>query len=165
MIAFAAYITTIVLANWALRVFGFVPVAPGLLAPAGVYFAGAAYVLRNAIQETLGRSWSVAAIVIGAALSLLVAPGFAVASGVTFLLAEAADFLVYNQLRERRLLLAMVLACLTGDVLDSIIFLWLAFGSLDHLVGQVVGKWETVSLGVVLVWWWRARRIAVAQPQ
>ena len=160
MIALIAYVLTILAANWALQTIGFVPVAPHLMAPAGVYFAGLAYVLRNAVQETLGRRWSVAAIVAGAALSYLVAPGFALASGLTFLAAETADFLVYTNLRRRGLLRAMVLACVVGDVLDSVLFLLLAFGSLDHLAGQVVGKWETIGIGILLVWYWRRQRAA-----
>ena len=160
MVALVAYILTILLANWALQTIGFVPVAPHLMAPAGVYFAGLAYVCRNWVQETLGRRWSVAAILVGAALSYLVAPGFALASGLTFLAAEFADFAVYTTLRRRGLLRAMVLACIVGDLLDSALFLLLAFGSLDHLAGQVVGKWETIGIGIALVWWWRRRDLS-----
>ena len=61
MIALIAYVLTILAANWALQAIGFVPVAPHLMAPAGVYFAGLAYVCRNWVQEMLGRRWSVTA--------------------------------------------------------------------------------------------------------
>ena len=163
MIFFAAYIAVIVGANWALQTFGLVPVGFGLVAPAGVYFAGLAYVCRNAVQETLGRRWGFAAIAIGAALSAAISPRFALASGLTFLAAETADALVYTGLRRRGLAKAMVAACLAGDFLDSALFLVLAFGSLDHLAGQVAGKWETVSIGLALVWWWRWRRRVVSE--
>lgn len=163
MIFFAAYIAVIVLANFSLQRFGFVPVGFGLTAPAGVYFAGLAYVCRNAVQETLGRRWGFAAILIGAALSATISPRFALASGLTFLAAETADALVYTGLRRRGLARAMVAACLVGDLLDSALFLLLAFGSLDHLAGQVLGKWLTVSVGIALVWYWRWRRRVVSE--
>lgn len=163
MIFFVAYVLVIVGANWALATFGLVPVAPHLVAPAGVYFAGLAYVCRNAVQETLGRTWGFAAVVIGAALSATITPHFALASGLTFLAAETADALVYTALRRRGLAKAMVAACLAGDLLDSALFLLLAFGSLDHLAGQVAGKWETVSVGMALVFWWRWRQRVVSE--
>ena len=46
---FVAYVATIFGANWALSTFGLVPVGFGLLAPAGVYFAGLA--LRRPTEQ------------------------------------------------------------------------------------------------------------------
>ena len=46
-------------------------------------------------------------------------------------------------------LLAMVLA--VGLVVDSLVFLWLAFGSLDFLAGQVIGKAWMVVLALPFV--------------
>jgi hypothetical protein len=42
-------------------------------------------------------------------------------------------------------------------VVDSIVFLWLAFGSLDFLAGQVVGKAWMVLLSIPFVAWLRRR--------
>ena len=42
-------------------------------------------------------------------------------------------------------------------IVDSIVFLWLAFGSLDFLAGQVVGKAWMVLLSIPLVAWLRRR--------
>jgi uncharacterized PurR-regulated membrane protein YhhQ (DUF165 family) len=76
-----------------------------------------------------------------AALSFFVAiPALAVASGAAFLLSELADFAVYTPLAKRRFALAVMLSCLVGAAVDSALFLWLAFGSLDHLAGQIIGK-------------------------
>ena len=58
------------------------------MAPAGVYMVGVAFTLRDILQRTLGLTWTVAAIVIGAALSYLVSPAFALASGAAFLFAS-----------------------------------------------------------------------------
>jgi hypothetical protein len=74
MIYLAAYILTIFGANWAISTFGLVPVGFGLLAPAGVYFAGLSFTLRDLAQDRLGKGWTIAAILVGAALSALLSP-------------------------------------------------------------------------------------------
>jgi uncharacterized PurR-regulated membrane protein YhhQ (DUF165 family) len=164
MIPLLGYIAVIVLANWAISAFGVVPVGFGLIAPAGVYFAGLAFTLRDLVQEQLGRLWTVVAIVAGAAVSALISPQFALASGLAFLLSELADFAVYTPLRQRHWLAAVTLSNTVGLIVDSALFLSLAFGSLEFLAGQVVGKlWMTV-LAVVLLWLWRRRTAATTRP-
>jgi uncharacterized PurR-regulated membrane protein YhhQ (DUF165 family) len=147
----AGYIGTIVAANWALQVFGVVPVL-GLLIPAGTFAAGLAFTFRDLTQETLGRWWTVGAIVVGAALSALVSPQFALASGGAFLVSEGLDFAVYTPLRERHWLGAVTLSNTVGLVVDSVLFLTLAFGSLLFLPGQLVGKALMTLLAVVILW-------------
>ena len=154
----AAYVGTIFGANWALASFGLVPVGFGLLAPAGVYFAGLAFTLRDLTQEQLGRAWTFGAILVGAALSALLSPQLALASGTAFLVSETADFLVYSPLRRRHWLGAVALSNTVGLVLDSALFLLLAFGSLEFLAGQVVGKAWMTALAVLFLWAWRRRR-------
>lgn len=162
MIWLAAYIATIFLANWAIATFGMVPVGFGLLAPAGVYFVGLAFTFRDLAHESVGRRKVAIAIVVGAGLSAFVSPQFALASGAAFLLSELADFTVYTPLRKRGWLRAVALSNVVGLIVDSVLFLWLAFGSLDFLAGQVVGKaWMTV-LAVAILWGfrrWRDKRI------
>jgi uncharacterized PurR-regulated membrane protein YhhQ (DUF165 family) len=154
----AAYILTIFGANWLITHVGVVPVGFGLYAPAGVYLAGLAFTCRDLTQEQLGRAWTFGAILIGAALSALVSPAFALASGTAFLLSETADLLVYTPLRERHWLSAVALSNTVGLVIDSALFLTLAFGSLAFLPGQLVGKlWMTV-LAVLVLWGMRWRR-------
>ena len=134
-----------------------VPVAPNpfgqsLMAPSGVVMIGIALVLRDLVQRRLGPAFSAAAILAGAALSAAVAPpALVIASAVAFLLSEFADFAVYTPLARRRLVLAVMASSLVGLVVDSIVFLWLAFGSLDFLAGQVVGKTWMVLLSLPLV--------------
>lgn len=161
-----AYILSILGANWAIERFGVVPVGFGLVAPAGVFFAGFCFELRDLVQDTLGRRWAVAALVIGAAFSAFISTRFAFASGVAFLLGELADFAIYTPLRQRFWLVAMIVSNIIGDVLDSAIFLFLAFGSLEFITGQVIGKAYCTLIPVVLLWGIRklvrARRVAVA---
>jgi queuosine precursor transporter len=149
--AVVSYILTIFAANWAIDTYGPVSVGFGLMAPAGVYFAGLAFTLRDITQATLGRRAVVAAILVGAALSVLVSTSFAVASGVAFLVSELADFAVYTPLERRGWLVAVAASNMVGLVLDSVLFLWIAFGSFEFLEGQIVGKTWTTLAAVVLL--------------
>lgn len=156
-----AFTLTIPLANWMIGHVGtvcppggpcLVPVAPGLMAPSGVAMIGIALVLRDLVQRRLGAWFSVGAILAGAVLSGLLAPAaLVVASGVAFLLSELADFAVYTPLARRRLIAAVVVSSLVGLIVDSIVFLWLAFGSLEFLAGQIVGKAWMVVLAIPFV--------------
>jgi queuosine precursor transporter len=159
--AFACFLASIPLANWMILHVGtacvpqgpcLVPVAPGLLAPSGVLTVGAALVLRDVVQRCLGFNWGLAAIAVGTALSSLVAPATLIlASGTAFALSEFADFAVYTPLQSRRLTLAVFASSVVGLVVDSVVFLTLAFGSLDFLAGQVVGKLWAVLIALPLV--------------
>lgn len=159
MIWLAIYVALIVSANYAVTTFGIVPLVfwPALAAPAGVYFAGLTFAARNQVQEAKGRAWSIFAIPLGAAVSYLISPHFALASGATFLLSETADWLVYSRVRRSGRPLAMATSCVVADVLDSAVFLTLAFGSLDHIWGQLIGKW-VILLPIVAYLEWRRRR-------
>ena len=150
--ALAAYIATIPAANLAVTHFGAVPVGFGFVAPAGVYLVGAALVLRDVAREAAGRGAVVAAIVAGALLSwLLASPALALASAVAFAVSEVLDFAVYEPLRERGLLTAMLASNAVGLAADSLLFLWLAFGSFEYLPGQLLGKaWMTLAAVAVI---------------
>jgi queuosine precursor transporter len=151
------FIATILGANWAIQVFGLVPVGPNLLAPAGVYFAGLAFTFRDLAQEKVSRGWIIAAIVAGAVLSAAVSTKFAVASGIAFLISELLDFAVYTPLRRRNWIGAVVASNVVGLVADSLLFLALAFGSLQYLSGQVIGKAWMTLLAVAVLWLLRRR--------
>ncbi len=158
-----AFAFTIPLANWLIGNFGtvclpngpcLIPVAPGVLAPSGVLAIGAALVLRDLVQRRLGLIWSFVAVAVGAVLSaFLASPALVLASTVAFALSETADLVVYTPLQRRGLVLAATASSVVGLVIDSVVFLTLAFGSLDLLAGQVLGKlWMVVIALPVLVW-------------
>ena len=168
LIFLALFALTIPAANWMIGHLGtacvaphgpcVVPVAPGVVAPSGVMMVGIALVLRDLVQRRLGAGISAIAILIGTAASALLAPpNLVLASGTAFLLSEFADLAVYTPLARRRLVIAVVASSAVGLVVDSIVFLWLAFGSLDFLLGQVIGKAWMVLLSVPLVAWLRRR--------
>ena len=158
LIGFAA---TIPAANWMIGHIGtfcvpngpcLIPVGFGFSAPSGVLMIGLALVLRDMVQERLGMKWALGAIVSGAALSGFLAPGpLVVASAASFLIAELADLSVYTPLRKRGLWLAVLASGVVGAIVDSALFLLLAFGSLDHLTGTVIGKmWVTLAAALYL---------------
>lgn len=161
-ITLAAYIATIPTANWAVQHYGAVPVGFGQLAPAGVYLVGAALVLRDLAREAAGRTVVFVAIAAGTVLSYLLAdPALAIASAAAFAVAEALDMAVYEPLRKRGLLTAMVASNAVGLLADSLLFLWLAFGSLQFLSGQLLGKtWMTALAVLAITAWRRARTMA-----
>jgi uncharacterized PurR-regulated membrane protein YhhQ (DUF165 family) len=135
-----------------------VPVAPGLMAPSGVLMIGVALVLRDLVQRRLGLRAGAAAVLGGAVISAALAPpALVIASAVAFLLSEFADLVVYTPLARRRLVLAVVASSFAGLVVDSMVFLWMAFGSLDFLAGQVVGKSLMVLASLPFVAWLRRR--------
>ncbi len=135
-----------------------IPVAPGVMAPSGVLMIGLALVLRDLVQRRLGIWWAVIAVLAGAALSAALAPAaLVIASATAFLLSELADLGVYTPLHRRRLILAVVASGIVGLVADSLIFLQLAFGSLDFLSGQIIGKLWMVILAIPIIWWLRER--------
>jgi uncharacterized PurR-regulated membrane protein YhhQ (DUF165 family) len=144
----AAFAMTVVCANLAIALLGPVPVGFGLYAPAGVYFAGVAFSLRDWLQEAGGRRWALGAILAGAALSALLSPQLAAASGLAFLFSELADFAVFTPLRRRSWLGAVAASNTVGAVVDSALFLWLAGFSLAFLPGQVLAK-SYVTLATV----------------
>ncbi len=168
----AGFIACIPAANWLIGHVGtvcppnnpcLVPVAPGLMAPSGVLMIGLALVLRDLVQRRLGPAWSLGAVAAGAIISGAIAPpSLVIASAAAFLFSEIADFLVYTPLQQRRFVLAVIASSTVGLIVDSVLFLYLAFGSLDFLLGQVVGKAIMVVLSIPFVYWLRVRDARMA---
>lgn len=166
---FTLFALTIPAANWLIGNFGtvcipdgpcLIPVAPGLMAPSGVLMIGAALLLRDIIHEQIGLKGVALAIAAGAVLSAFVAPpALVVASVAAFTLSEIADTAVYTPLRKRHLTAAVVGSSVVGAVVDSSVFLLIAFGSLDFIAGQVVGKMWAVAFAIPVLHMMR-RRVA-----
>ncbi len=154
------YVLCIPAANWMIGHVGhclpngpcLVPVGFGLDAPSGVLMIGVALVLRDLVQFRMGRWPSVAAIGAGAILSAFIAPpALVLASAAAFLFSELADFAVYTPLQKRGLVMAVLVSSFVGSVVDSVLFLQLAFHSLDHIPGQIVGKtWGVLGAALLI---------------
>ena len=158
----AAFAATVPAANWLIGNVGtacvpegpcLIPVAPGLMAPSGVLVIGLALVLRDMVHEAAGVRASILAVGAGAALSLIFAtPALAIASAAAFILAETADLAVYAPLRRRTRPGAVAASGVVGAVVDSALFTWLAFGSLEFSLGNALGKvYASLVVASVLV--------------
>lgn len=155
----AAYAACIPAANWLIQHIGttcinngpcLVPVAPGIMAPSGVMLIGLALLLRDLVQRRCGISISLCCIAAGAFISALVASAsLVIASVIAFSVSELVDFSVYTPLAKRRFVLALFASCALGSIVDSALFLWFAFGSIDHLEGQVIGKMYATALFII----------------
>lgn len=165
----AAFVATVYAANWTLERFGLIelPVI-GWMAPAGVFWAGLGFGLRDALHEAGGKRWVLGCIALGTALSwwlsdAVTIPGghasIAVASGTAFALSELADLAIYSPLRDRQWVGAVIASNLVGAVIDSALFLWLAFGAVDAMGGQIVGKALMILPALPVVWEVRRRAV------
>lgn len=165
--ALSGFVLSIPTANWLIHNIGtvcipdgpcLIPVAPGFMSPSGVIVIGLALVLRDVVHENLGWRHALAGILAGGVLSGLVAsPAFVAASIVAFTFSELADMAVYAPLRKKRLWLAVLLSGLAGSIVDSVLFLGIAFGSLDYVIGNTIGKaWMSV-LAVMVILYIRGR--------
>jgi len=171
-LAFAAFAATIPMANWLIGNIGvqfgpmephLIPVGFGLMAPSGVLMVGSALVLRDIVHERLGACAALAAIALGGILSWWLAPSaLVVASVLAFTLSELADLAVYAPLRKKRLGIAVLASGIVGSVVDSAVFLWLAFGSLAYIEGQIIGKmWMSLLAFLVIAVMRKNRKIAL----
>ena len=157
MMWLVAFISSIVLANWATSVFGLVPIGLGLAVTAGTFAAGAALILRDGLQVAAGRRWALAAVVVGAVVSYVVSePFIAVASGIAFLVSELVDFAVFTPLRERSLAGAVLASSVVSAPVDTVLFLHIAgFGvTWQAVLGQFIVK-TLMALAVAGYLAWR----------
>lgn len=171
IVAAVLFVGTVWLANWLLASYGVQPIGFGLSAPAGVFAVGLAFTLRDIVHRTLGRAAVFACILTGCLLAYLIEanaqiPGghvsIAVASAIAFLFSETADLAVYTPLEERSFVGAVAASNIVGAFTDSALFLWLAFGSLHLIAGQVWGKLLMTALALPLVFVSRKRLERVA---
>jgi queuosine precursor transporter len=173
LLIFVAFAATIPAANWLIGHVGtecipdgpcLIPVGFGLMAPSGVLMIGLALVLRDALHEEAGPLWALAAVLAGGLLSLAVAPPtLAFASAAAFTLAELADLAVYAPLRRRGRHVAVLASGAVGAVVDSLLFTWMAFGTVEWAAGIVIGKlYASVAVAAFLAAQHRAKEVGDA---
>jgi len=170
VIFFIGFVFSIFMANFFIRNVGtyctpdgvcLIPMWPSFgigdgMAPSGVLWAGVALTMRDLVQRRLGFWWSWGAVALGAALSALLDPGLALASGGAFFLAETLDLFVYTPLQRKNLIGAVVASNIVGLIADSLVFLWLAGLPLIYAEGQIVGKLWMTALALPLLYGIRA---------
>lgn len=161
--ALGAFVCTIPAANWTLDRYGFRDV-PGLGPVAsGVVWIGLAFVLRDVAQLIVGKWAVLGGLAVGAVLSWWLAdPFIAKASLVSFAIAETLDWVIYTPLADRRFIVAVVASSIVGAVLDSILFLYVAFDSTHGWWQLAFAKCVIVAVATPLAW---AARRALSDRQ
>lgn len=154
----AAFVSLAILANWLASRFTITVPFTDLIAPAGVLCIGAAFVLRDWLQQIAGFVWALAVIPVAGVASYVIgeAAGWtslrkiAVASLIAFLASETLEVAVFMPLRKRSLTIGVLASGMVGNALDSWLFLTLAFGSTALFMGNFAGKAEMILVGGVL---------------
>lgn len=148
-ISLAGYIGSIIAANWMTATFGLVPIGLGLAVTAGTFAAGAALLLRDAVQVALGKIASLLAIAAGIVVSYFVAdPYIALASAVAFASSEIVDFAVFTPLRKKSIARAVLVSSIVSAPVDTVLFLYIAgFGvTWQAVAGQFIVKTAMAAL-------------------
>lgn len=153
----AGYVGLAILANWLASRY-VVSVGFGRIAPAGVFCIGAVLVLRDWLQQLYGMRWSLPLVYvaglaswgIGEAAGWTSLQKIAVGSVIAFTVSETVEAVVFAPFRRRNLTLGVALSATIGNALDSLLFLWIAFGSLSFFAGQFIGKSEMIAAGTLL---------------
>jgi uncharacterized PurR-regulated membrane protein YhhQ (DUF165 family) len=70
---------------------------------------------------------------------------------------ELSDFAVYSKIRQRSRELGILVSGIVGSVIDSALFLYLAFGSLAHIEGQIFGKIAMSALAATALYAYKRR--------
>ncbi|MEV0675923.1 VUT family protein [Actinosynnema sp. NPDC050436] len=134
------YLLSVLAANLASTAWPAMLVA-GMSVPAGTLFAGMGLTVRDLLHETLGTRGVAMGIVTAAGLSaVLTTPQLAVACLVAFTASEVLDTLVYARLRRHTRFGALAVSNAVGLMVDSVLFVPLAFGGFAALPGQILGK-------------------------
>jgi len=149
----AVYLAAIVAANLSIAAFG--PV----IAPINAFLLiGLDLVLRDELHDRFGREHlflkMFTLIAAGGVISLLLNPAayqIAIGSSVAFMLAAAADGVVYHSWRHKAWWARSNASNMAGAAVDSIVFPSIAFGFLDWRI--VLGMFIAKTLGGAF-WAW-----------
>lgn len=155
------YVALVVLANWLASKYLITVPFTHYIAPAGVLCIGAVLVMRDWLQQLRGLRWVFGLILGAGVLSYVmgVAIGYgslqrvALASLAAFIVSEGIfETAIFTPLRKRHFTLGVGLSASVGNLIDSYVFLVLAFPAFWHSLyaGNVIGKFEMIAVGVAL---------------
>lgn len=138
-----------------------------LIIPAGSFLIGATFILRDLVQNTIGRKLTYGAI--GAAMVLSAVSShllgdtlwIVAASTITFLFSETADTEIYSRLR-LPMSLRVLYSGLVGGMFDSVIFVVIGLSPIGAgflpwdlvgyaIAGQIVVKVGMQCIGALIV--------------
>lgn len=143
------YLASIVIAN--VITARFAPLEFGaFLVPAGSIFIGATFILRDLVQQAIGRARTYAAIcgamVLSAATSWALGDTLWItaASAVTFLVSESTDTEIYTRLG-LPFAWRVLFSGIAGGIIDSVLFVVIGLSP----IGAGILPWEAVGNAVV----------------
>jgi uncharacterized PurR-regulated membrane protein YhhQ (DUF165 family) len=144
------YLGSIVVANLLVMKFGIVQAA-GISFPAGAVAIGFTFTARDLVQRRFGKWGCWFWMLVAAGISALFSPTLALASLGAFVVAEGLDWAVFTttplSFRGRA-----IVSNIVGTPLDSVVFVYLAFGPIwDAMWGQTIIKLASSLLIVFLV--------------
>ena len=144
------FVAAVAAANALTARYGLIPVGLGLTATAGTYAAGFCLLARDWVHDSAGRVAVLAAI--GAASAVMAGPRLALASATAFVVSELADLVVYQPLRRRGWLRAVIASNAVGAPVDTVLFLALAgFPIWAAVPGQLLAKATATAIPVAVV--------------
>lgn len=148
MIKIFLYIFFIVLAD-VLAARWIIPIGFGLMVPAGVIAIAPIFTLRDDIHRQYGAKWALILILVASGISygISIVLGnemlgrVTIASVIAFVVSEFADTLVYHMVKHESWMSRVLKSNAVSTLLDSIIFIVLAFGWIWPLIlGQYICK-------------------------
>lgn len=163
MFTMILYIACVVLAD-ILAARWIVPIGFGLIVPAGVFMIAPIFTLRDEIHRNSGAKTVVKLIFIASAISYLVSiligssllGKITIASVLAFLVSEYADTFVYHLIRKETWMQRVIKSNLVSALLDSVIFIWMAFGFILPLIlGQYIVK---MAISIVVGYLLKSRK-------
>jgi uncharacterized PurR-regulated membrane protein YhhQ (DUF165 family) len=144
------YLGSIVVANLLVMNFGIIQVA-GLSFPAGAVAVGFTFTARDLVQRRFGKWGCWIWMFVASGISAVFSPTLALASLGAFVVAEGLDWAVFTasplSFRGRA-----IVSNLVGTPLDSVVFVYLAFGPIwDAMWGQTIIKLASSLLIVFMI--------------
>jgi hypothetical protein len=140
-----------------------VPLPFGLAVPAGVFAIAPVFTLRDGVHERWRRRGAYILIGIASttswALAVLTGSGLlarvTLASVTAFTLNETLDTEIYHKLRQRSRLVAILGSNAVSSLVDSVLFIWVAFGPAWQMM---LGQYLVKMLLAALVGLWMTRK-------
>jgi queuosine precursor transporter len=163
----ALYLAVIVAANIVTASIPPIPLG-ALIVPAGSFLIGVTFILRDLVQNAIGRKNTY--ITIGAAMLISAVSSFILgdvlwivfASTLTFLASETTDTEIYSRLK-LPLAYRMLYSGVVGGLIDSVLFVLIGLSPLFSgilpwgavgfaILGQITVKMGIQLLGAAVVW-------------
>ncbi|WP_209848246.1 VUT family protein [Paenibacillus sediminis] len=160
------YLVAITLANVVTA--SFAPLSLGaLIVPAGSFLIGVTFILRDLVQNAVGRAKTyttiVVAMVLSAVTSYLLGDTLWIvfASAVTFLISESTDTEIYTRLN-LPMSLKVMYSGIVGGIIDSVVFIIIGLSPLGAgflpwdavgyaILGQIIVKTVLQLIGALIV--------------